>query len=63
MPDAKAPKCPVCGAPRLAEFRPFCSQRCAQVDLARWFGGAYAIPGEPADDAASETARAPDDPR
>jgi len=28
-------------------FRPFCSRRCADVDLGRWFGGAYAIPGPP----------------
>jgi endogenous inhibitor of DNA gyrase (YacG/DUF329 family) len=33
----------------VAAFRPFCSRRCADIDLARWLGGAYAIPGEPAD--------------
>jgi endogenous inhibitor of DNA gyrase (YacG/DUF329 family) len=30
-------------------FLPFCSKRCADIDLARWLGGAYAIIGEPAD--------------
>ena len=30
--------------PRL---RPFCSPRCADVDLGRWFSGDYAIPGPP----------------
>ncbi|HZC17939.1 MAG TPA: DNA gyrase inhibitor YacG [Caulobacteraceae bacterium] len=41
-------KCPICGRPPEAKFRPFCSKRCADVDLARWFSGAYAIPGAPA---------------
>lgn len=39
------PRCPVCGKPAAAEFRPFCSRRCADVDLARWLRGDYAIPG------------------
>ncbi|MFX8848516.1 DNA gyrase inhibitor YacG, partial [Acinetobacter baumannii] len=30
------------------EFRPFCSRRCADVDLQRWFTGRYVIPGPPA---------------
>jgi endogenous inhibitor of DNA gyrase (YacG/DUF329 family) len=53
----RAPKCPICGKPTVAEFRPFCSKRCADVDLHRWLSGAYAIPaaedeppGEPAND-------------
>jgi len=25
-------------------FRPFCSRRCADVDLNRWLSGVYAIP-------------------
>ena len=41
--------CPVCGEKTRPETRPFCSRRCADVDLARWFTGAYAIPAEPAD--------------
>jgi endogenous inhibitor of DNA gyrase (YacG/DUF329 family) len=45
MPTAE-PKCPVCGKPRDAQFRPFCSKRCADVDLARWFRGDYAIPSD-----------------
>lgn len=32
-------------------FRPFCSKRCADLDLGKWFTGSYAIPGEPADQA------------
>lgn len=27
-------------------FFPFCSQRCKNIDLNRWFAGAYVIPGE-----------------
>ncbi|HTP78292.1 MAG TPA: DNA gyrase inhibitor YacG [Rhizomicrobium sp.] len=40
--------CPVCGKPRDAKLRPFCSRRCKDVDLARWLSGDYAIPGAPA---------------
>lgn len=36
--------CPICGKPSLPQYRPFCSKRCADVDLARWLGGRYAIP-------------------
>lgn len=38
-------KCPVCGAPAEERWRPFCSRRCADVDLSRWLSGTYAIPG------------------
>jgi endogenous inhibitor of DNA gyrase (YacG/DUF329 family) len=40
-------RCPVCRAPTVHAYRPFCSRRCADVDLARWLGGVYAIPGAP----------------
>ncbi|MCK5745229.1 MAG: DNA gyrase inhibitor YacG [Oricola sp.] len=36
--------CPICDSPALAEYLPFCSKRCADVDLHRWLSGAYAIP-------------------
>ena len=36
--------CPICRRPGTADFRPFCSRRCSDVDLQRWFTGAYAIP-------------------
>ncbi|MEM1399581.1 MAG: DNA gyrase inhibitor YacG [Pseudomonadota bacterium] len=35
-------RCPICRKPTVHQFRPFCSSRCRDVDLARWFGGAYA---------------------
>jgi uncharacterized protein len=37
--------CPVCRRqPADPKYRPFCSKRCADVDLQRWFAGSYAIP-------------------
>ena len=36
--------CPICGKPTDERFKPFCSKRCADVDLHRWFSGSYAIP-------------------
>jgi hypothetical protein len=36
--------CPICGAPTGKPWRPFCSRRCANVDLNRWLKGAYAVP-------------------
>ena len=36
--------CPICGRPAAARLKPFCSARCADVDLNRWFTGAYAVP-------------------
>jgi endogenous inhibitor of DNA gyrase (YacG/DUF329 family) len=45
MSDPKARKaCPICGKPQEQMFRPFCSKRCADVDLHRWFSGVYAAP-------------------
>jgi len=39
--------CPLCSKERVAEFRPFCSKRCADIDMGRWLKESYAIPGEP----------------
>ena len=36
--------CIICGKPQIERFRPFCSQRCADVDLHRWLSGAYTVP-------------------
>jgi endogenous inhibitor of DNA gyrase (YacG/DUF329 family) len=39
--------CPICEKPTVAAFKPFCSRRCADIDLSRWLKGGYAIPGAP----------------
>lgn len=44
MPKRDAKPCPVCGKPMQWEARPFCSKRCADVDLHRWLGGHYRVP-------------------
>jgi len=44
----RVPKCAECGNPVVKDYRPFCSKRCADVDLGRWLDGRYTIPGQPA---------------
>jgi endogenous inhibitor of DNA gyrase (YacG/DUF329 family) len=46
-----AKPCPVCEKPaETVRYRPFCSKRCADVDLHRWLGGVYRVEtDEPAD--------------
>ncbi len=45
-PDPKAKPCPICGKAGGVETAPFCSKRCADVDLHRWLGGVYAVPSD-----------------
>ncbi len=45
--------CPTCGKPSVHAFRPFCSNRCADVDLQRWLTERYVIPVE--DDKTEDT--------
>jgi endogenous inhibitor of DNA gyrase (YacG/DUF329 family) len=45
-----AKPCPVCGKPATEASRPFCSERCRDVDLNRWLSGSYAIPGREDED-------------
>ncbi|MEM8790901.1 MAG: DNA gyrase inhibitor YacG [Pseudomonadota bacterium] len=48
-------KCPVCQLPTVEGWRPFCSQRCADIDLGRWMTGRYRIASdEPVDDAETD---------
>lgn len=57
--------CPICGEDTAEKFRPFCSKRCADIDLGRWLNGAYFVPAEEPEDleeAAEELARAPSGP-
>lgn len=52
LPQTKKSKtgCPVCKRPSATRHRPFCSARCAEIDLGRWFTGSYALPSnEPVD--------------
>lgn len=51
----KAAKCAICAKPQSADYRPFCSKRCADVDLQRWFSGRYAIPASDEDDPEDES--------
>lgn len=43
--------CPICGKDTAPKFRPFCSGRCADIDLAKWLSGSYAIPSTDPEDA------------
>jgi uncharacterized protein len=45
-----AKKCPICGKPATEASRPFCSERCRDVDLNRWLSGSYSIPGRKEED-------------
>jgi endogenous inhibitor of DNA gyrase (YacG/DUF329 family) len=48
--------CPICGKPAQPNYRPFCSRRCADVDLGRWFGEGYRVPAvEVEDEGTTET--------
>ncbi len=42
--------CPICRKAADPRYRPFCSRRCADVDLGRWLTGSYAIPGPEMED-------------
>lgn len=42
--------CPICQKNTVQKYRPFCSKRCADVDLAKWLGGDYAVPSRDPED-------------
>jgi uncharacterized protein len=42
----KTPSCAICGKPVDPAYKPFCSKRCANVDLHRWLNGSYVIAGD-----------------
>ena len=49
MNEPSTPKpCPICGKPATGRHTPFCSQRCATIDLARWITGSYRVPTDEA---------------
>lgn len=49
MSAPKSTPCPICKKPASPEYRPFCSKRCADVDLARWLREDYVIEGPSAE--------------
>jgi uncharacterized protein len=46
----RIPSCPICGKSAEQKYRPFCSKRCADVDLNRWLSGSYVVPGQEVED-------------
>ena len=52
--------CPICGKETSDRYVPFCSKRCADVDLGRWLSGTYSIPGHSEDAGEEESGPAPD---
>jgi endogenous inhibitor of DNA gyrase (YacG/DUF329 family) len=49
-----AKPCPICGKPAAEASRPFCSERCRDVDLNRWLSGSYVVPGRKDEDEDAE---------
>jgi endogenous inhibitor of DNA gyrase (YacG/DUF329 family) len=45
-PPESRPRCAMCGKPQDEKFKPFCSKRCADLDLGKWLKGSYSLPGE-----------------
>ena len=43
-------KCPMCGKKAAQAAYPFCSVRCADIDLDSWLGGRYRVAGSADDD-------------
>jgi len=48
--------CPICRKPTVAAYRPFCSRRCADIDLGQWLTGGYAVPDDAPSDPTPDTA-------
>lgn len=44
--DPKSGECPICQSPTVEDYAPFCSKRCADVDLHRWLTEGYSVPAE-----------------
>ena len=54
-------KCPICGKPAVEAYKPFCSKRCADVDLNRWLSGGYVIPAREDEPTGDDDVFLPDD--
>jgi hypothetical protein len=61
---SKPPHCPICRKPvasgKAGRFAPFCSQRCADLDLGRWLKGSYVVPGSPEEAETPDQDQAPE---
>ncbi|KIC39874.1 hypothetical protein RA27_16345 [Ruegeria sp. ANG-R] len=54
--------CPICGGDTAHTVRPFCSKRCADIDLAKWLNGSYAVPSQREEDAEATSEQAENQP-
>jgi endogenous inhibitor of DNA gyrase (YacG/DUF329 family) len=41
--------CPICAKPADPNYSPFCSRRCADIDLGRWLNESYRVPATSTD--------------
>lgn len=55
--------CPICQAKTVSKYRPFCSKRCADLDLAKWLNGSYAVPSQREEDIEDTISEPEDIPR
>jgi endogenous inhibitor of DNA gyrase (YacG/DUF329 family) len=56
------PRCPICQKTTVAAHKPFCSARCREVDMNRWFTGGYAMPAVELDDVDMQALEAAENP-
>lgn len=42
--------CPMCAKDTDQTYKPFCSKRCADLDLSKWLSGSYAVPSTDPED-------------
>lgn len=54
---ARGAQCPICKSAQVPAYKPFCSKRCADIDLGKWFNNSYAIPAADHDDEADTAAK------
>lgn len=47
LKPGKSNACPICSRPTIEQYKPFCSSRCADVDLGNWLSESYRIPAKP----------------
>ncbi|MGR3501270.1 DNA gyrase inhibitor YacG [Pseudaestuariivita sp.] len=52
--------CPICGEDTVRAYRPFCSKRCADIDLGRWMQERYVVPGREGEEEGVPEDDAPD---